>query len=127
MSQAFIEGREAEADLHAHVCAYNMAFEELGLRFRWDAGTLASLACIGDEAMRIVTYIETHHPHLLKAYSPEFLSHAILTRKNAQRPEPLPVLDTAIHMETNRPSVVQVRARDTQVQTDYSLPMLAGA
>ncbi|NRO99042.1 hypothetical protein GWC77_24365 [Paraburkholderia sp. NMBU_R16] len=126
MSQAFIEGREAEADLHAHVCAYNMAFEELGLRFRWDARTLASLASIEDEATRIVTYIETHHPHLLKAYSPEFLSHAILTRKNAQRPEPLPILDTAIHLETNRPSVVQVRARDTQVQTDYSLPMLAG-
>ena len=127
MSQAFIEEREAEAGLHAHVCAYNMAFEELGLRFRWDASTLASLASIEDESMRIVTYIETHHPHLLKAYSPEFLSHAILTRKNAQRPEPLPILDTAIHMETNRPSVVQVRARDTQVQTDYSLPMLAGA
>jgi hypothetical protein len=127
MSQAFIEGREAEADLHAHVCAYNMAFEELGLRFRWDASTLASLAGVEDEAMKIVSYIETHHPHLLKAYSPEFLSHAILARKNAQRPEPLPVLDKAIHMETNRPSVVQVRARDTQVPTDYSLPMLAGA
>ncbi len=127
MSQAFIEEREAEAGLHAHVCAYNMAFEELGLRFRWDARMLASLACIEDETARIVTYIETHHPHLLKAYSAEFLSQAILTRKNAQRPEPLPDLGPAIHLETNRPSIVQVRARDPQIHTDYSLPLLAGA
>ena len=127
MSQAFIEEREAEADLHAHVCAYNMAFEELGLRFRWDTRTLSALLCIEDETARLVAYIETHHPHLLKAYSAEFLSQAILARKNAQRPEPLPILGTATHIETNRPSVVQVRARDMQVHTDYSLPMLAGA
>lgn len=125
MSQAFTD--EREADLHAHVCAYNMAFEELGLRFRWDARTLASLASIEGETARIVAYIEAHHPHLLTAYSAEFLSQAILARKNAQRPEPLPIRGTTIHIETNRPSVVQVRARDTQIHADYGLPMLAGA
>src|ERR1700737_4802293 len=78
-----------DRDLHAHVCAYNMAFAELGLRFRWDARTLASLASIEGEAARIVAYIEAHHPHLLSAYSADFLSEAILAKKNSQRPEVL--------------------------------------
>lgn len=113
-------------ELHAHVCAYNMAFAELGLRFRWDAGTLASLADIEDEGARIVAYVRTHHPHLLSAYSPEFLSQAILEKKNALRPEPLPVRDAAT-IETNRPSMLQVRARDAHSPVDFTLPMLAGA
>ena len=113
-------------ELDAHVCAYNMAFAELGLRFRWDARTLASLAGIEDEGARIVAYIQAHHPHLLAAYSPEFLSQAILERKNALRPEPLPVCD-ATAIETNRPSLLQVRAREAHSPVDFTLPMLAGA
>ncbi|HEX7685638.1 MAG TPA: hypothetical protein VF446_19235 [Trinickia sp.] len=113
-------------DLDAHVCAYNMAFAELGLRFRWDARTLVSLADIDDEAARIVAYVETHHPHLLTAYSAEFLSQAILEKKNALRPEPLPLCDAAA-VETNRPSVLQERAREAHPSVDFGLPMLAGA
>ncbi|HTH76576.1 MAG TPA: hypothetical protein VL635_19455 [Trinickia sp.] len=113
-------------ELDAHVCAYNMAFAELGLRFRWDARTLASLAGIEDEGARIVAYVQAHHPHLLHAYSPEFLSQAILERKNALRPEPLPVCDAAA-IETNRPSMLQVRAREAHSPVDFTLPMLAGA
>jgi hypothetical protein len=123
-------GLDNDRDLHAHVCAYNMAFEELGLRFRWDARTLASLASIDGEHARIAAYIQTHHPHLLTAYSPDFLCQAILEKKNAQRPEPLETRAT-IAAETKRPSSVQVRAREMRASggfaDDFGLPHLAGA
>jgi hypothetical protein len=123
-------GLDHDHDLHEHLCAYNMAFEELGLRFRWDARTLASLASIEGEAARIISYVEAHHPHLLSAYSADFLSQVILAKKNAQRPD---ALDTrkAIASETKRPSAVQVRVRERSLSdsfsNDFGLPMLAGA
>jgi hypothetical protein len=123
-------GLEHDHDLHAHVCAYNMAFAELGLRFRWDASTLASLASIDCEKARIVAYIQSHHPHLLNAYSAEFLSQAILERKNAQRPQ-APERCDAVAAETKRPSAVQVRVREMKTSStfpdDVGLPLLAGA
>jgi hypothetical protein len=115
-----------ENDLHTQLSAYNMAFAELGLRFRWDAATLASLADIESEAARIVAYVEAHHPHLLTAYSADCLSQAILERKHALRPEPL-VVPAASAIETNRPSQLQLRARETHPSSDFSLPMLSGA
>ena len=50
MSQSRLDGHEAEhgQDVQAQLCAYNTAFAELGLRFRWDARTLASLANDGE-------------------------------------------------------------------------------
>jgi hypothetical protein len=123
-------GLDHDHDLHAHVCAYNMAFEELGLRFRWDVRTLASLASIEGEAARIIAYVEAHHPHLLSAYSADFLSQAILAKKNAQRPEALETRE-AIAFETKRPSTVQVRVREMRLSKsfadDFGLPMLADA
>lgn len=127
-------GLEEDRDLKAHLCAYNMAFAELGLRFRWDTRTLASLASIDGEAARIVAYIEAHHPHLLTAYSAEFLSQAILEKKQALRPEALEAC-AAIAAETKRPSALQVRAREQRgsgrfsddFSDDFGLPMLAGA
>jgi hypothetical protein len=77
---------EHESHLHAQLSAFNSAFAELGLRFRWDTATLHALASIEGEAARLATYIETHHAHLLKAYSIDFLCEAILGRKNAQAP-----------------------------------------
>ena len=69
--------------VRVQLCAYNMAFSELGLRFRWDANVLASLSAIDDEGERVAAYITANHSHLLNAYSAEFLSRAILERKNA--------------------------------------------
>ena len=73
-----------DAEVEAQLCAYNSAFDELGLRFRWDASTLALVARIDGEEAQIAAYIEAHHPHLLKAYSAGFLSRAILEKKNAR-------------------------------------------
>jgi hypothetical protein len=123
-------GLDNDRDFHAHACAYNMAFAELGLRFRWDARTVASLASISGEAARIVAYIESHQPHLLTAYSADFLCQAILEKKNALRPE---VLETcaSIAAETKRPSAVQARVREMRASVgfsdDFALPLLAGA
>ena len=75
---------DSDRHLHAQLGAYNRAFDELGLRFRWDAQTLASLESIDSDEARLATYIETHHPHLLNAYSCDFLCAAILERKNAR-------------------------------------------
>jgi hypothetical protein len=61
-----------DAEVEAQLCAYNSAFDELGLRFRWDASTLALVARIDGEEAQIAAYIEAHHPHLLKAYSAGF-------------------------------------------------------
>jgi hypothetical protein len=77
------ERTEHERDLQAQLCAYNTAFEELDLMFRWDAQTLAALAVLpGDEHGRVAHYIERYCPHLLTAYSAEFLCRVIVDKKN---------------------------------------------
>ncbi|WP_322009434.1 hypothetical protein [Paraburkholderia sp. J12] len=88
MSQPSTHRYAAEHDRHleAHLGAFNAAFAELGLRFRWDKQTLYSLAGIEGEHARISAYIDAHHPHLLKAYSIEFLCEAILALKHARVP-----------------------------------------
>ncbi len=68
----------------SHLTAYNAAFSELGLRFRWNMETitwLTGLDCDTEEA-RIAMYIETYQPHLLTAYDAEFLSHLIYNTKS---------------------------------------------
>jgi hypothetical protein len=72
-----------EREIHTQLCAYNSAFEELDLMFRWDAATLHTLAGAPDDHARIAKYIDMHCPHLLRAYSAEFLCQAIVEKKNA--------------------------------------------
>lgn len=83
---AALHAIEHEPHTHEQLSAFNSAFAELGLRFRWDKATLHALASIEGEAARLAAYIESHHAHLLKAYSIDFLCEAILGRKNAQAP-----------------------------------------
>jgi hypothetical protein len=67
--------------------AYNAAFYELGLRWHWDSETYAELQRLGPQpAQRIRHYLQTRHPHLLKAYDAEFLAEAILACKGRQKP-----------------------------------------
>jgi hypothetical protein len=118
-----------DAEIEAQLCAYNCAFDELGLRFRWDARTLALLAVIDGEEARIAAYIEAHHAHLLKAYSAGFLSRVILERKNARYPACLPTrvenapypghVDQAAHQS-------QMSSRRERVSYEVELPALAG-
>jgi hypothetical protein len=61
------------AEVHRE--AYNAAFEELGLNWHWDSVTFACLPGPGRDALR--AYLQTEHPHLLRAYDADFLADAI--------------------------------------------------
>ncbi|WP_144148412.1 hypothetical protein [Paraburkholderia sp. BCC1884] len=65
----------------AHLSAYNAAFSDLGLRFRWDLTTLDVLREFQSEAARITAYIERFHAHLHRAYDADFLAQLILNKK----------------------------------------------
>ncbi|MFM0200847.1 hypothetical protein PQR53_13345 [Paraburkholderia fungorum] len=65
----------------AHLSAFNAAFSDLGLRFRWDQATLDVLKEFTSEAARITAYIERFHAHLHSAYDAEFLAQMILSKK----------------------------------------------
>ena len=66
----------------AHLSAYNAAFSDLGLRFRWDRATLDVLREFNGEAARITAYIERFHAHLHRAYDADFLAQLILHKKS---------------------------------------------
>ena len=72
------------ADLHneALLSAYNAAFSDLGLRFRWSQATLDFFDDVSNEVARITAYIERFHAHLLNAYDADFLAQMIFDRKN---------------------------------------------
>ena len=115
----------ADHHLHTQLCAYNSAFAELGLRFRWDVQTLRELASIDGDEARLETYIETHHPHLLNAYSCDFLCAAILERKNAMAPGAL-VIERGAAPASER-SLADAAASLLREWTEVGLPALAGA
>lgn len=117
---------EHDDEIHAQLCAYNAAFDELGLRFRWDERTLTSLAAIDGEQEQIAAYIEAHHAHLLKAYSAEFLSRAILEKKSARYPACLRKLaDSSAHAgQVTRER--QPVTRPASVWYEMELPALVG-
>lgn len=67
--------------------AYNAAFYELGLHWHWDSQTYSQLLRYSPKPeIRLRHYVETRHPHLLKAYDADFLAAAIHERKRAYRP-----------------------------------------
>ena len=69
-------------DREVQMAAYNAAFTELGLRFRWDAPMFDWLCGIECEKTRVTRYIEDYHAHLLNAYDAPFLSQLIFDKKN---------------------------------------------
>lgn len=64
------------------LAAYNAAFSELELSFRWDVPMYEWLCGIDCERTRVARYIEQYHPHLLRAYDADFLSQLIFDKKN---------------------------------------------
>ncbi|WP_213295057.1 hypothetical protein [Paraburkholderia sacchari] len=124
-SSAGRNATEHDQHLHNQLSAFNSAFAELGLRFRWDATTLYSLAEIQGEAARLAAYIETHHAHLLKAYSIDFLCEAILERKNAQAPGEWSPGHTAQHAGAK--GAAAEAAHGGWDWSELHLPALAGA
>jgi len=111
--------------LHIQLGAYNSAFAELGLRFRWDVETLREFAAIDGDEARLAAYIDTHHPHLLSAYSCDFLCAAILERKNAMAPGPL-IIDRGVAPAGGR-TFADTAAGVLREWSKAELPALAGA
>jgi hypothetical protein len=61
--------------------AYNAAFYDLGLRWHWDCGTFDALKQRGTTAEgRLLHYLRTEQPHILRAYDAGFLANAIQAR-----------------------------------------------
>ena len=81
MSTVSIPFHAADSAAESERNAYNAAFYALGLRWHWDSDTFAALQAFADPCDRIRRYLETQHPHLLRAYDPEFLANAIESRK----------------------------------------------
>jgi hypothetical protein len=74
-------GMSLERADSAHLSAYNAAFSDLGLRFRWDHATFDVLKEFSSEAARITAYIQRFHAHLHTAYDADFLAQMILSKK----------------------------------------------
>jgi hypothetical protein len=128
MNPSQFDARESvlDAEVEAQLCAYNSAFDELGLRFRWDARTLASLAMIDGEEAQIAAYIEMHHAHLLNAYSVVFLSRAILEKKNARYPARVAMRVESGLALTDVVHQPKTTSRREPVSYEIALPALAG-
>ena len=61
--------------------AYNIAFCELGLEWHWDANTYNELRTVAKQKEPARTFLESQHPHLLRAYDVDFLVNAIDSKR----------------------------------------------
>src|ERR1700731_1588694 len=63
----------ASDPLAAELEAYNRAFCELELPWRWDAQTFRHLVSVAPDQDFVGAYVERNHAHLLRAYEKAFL------------------------------------------------------
>lgn len=61
--------------------AYNRAFSELELPWRWDADTFRELVKAAADRDFIGTYVERSQAHLLRVYEKSFLRNLVLEAK----------------------------------------------
>jgi hypothetical protein len=71
----------------AELEAYNRAFSELELPWRWDAQTFRELLNEVTEPDCVGAYVERRQPHLLRAYEKAFLRDLVLSAKERCRQE----------------------------------------
>ena len=67
--------------LAAELEAYNRAFCELELPWRWDAQTFRHLVSVAPDRDVVGAYVERSQPHLLRVYEKAFLRNLVLTAK----------------------------------------------
>jgi hypothetical protein len=79
MGQSLESRLSTDPSTDAHRQAYNAAFEELGLNWHWDPVTYACLPAQGRDG--VCAYLQSEHPHLLRAYDAHFLANAIEAAK----------------------------------------------
>ena len=66
----------------AELEAYNRAFSELELPWRWDAGTFRDLQRLAPDRDFVGAYIERTRPHLLRVYEKDFLRELVQSTKD---------------------------------------------
>lgn len=79
--------QEQRNPAQAELDAYNRAFWQLGLQWAWDGPTFSELSSIASPAERLACYLAVHHPHMLRAYDPQFLADAVEAKKLAFTPD----------------------------------------
>jgi hypothetical protein len=78
---------QANDPLDAELAAYNHAFCELELPWRWDAHTLRHLLSIAADRDVVGTYVERSQAHLLRAYEKAFLRDLVHSARERYRQE----------------------------------------
>jgi hypothetical protein len=71
----------------AELEAYNRAFSELELPWRWDAGIFRDLLRVAADRDFVGAYIERNRPHLLRVYEKAFLRDLVLSAKDRYQQE----------------------------------------
>jgi hypothetical protein len=80
-------GSEADAGLDAELAAFNRAFAELELPWRWDSETFRQLLNAAGERDCVAAYIERSQSHLLSVYEKTFLRDLVLDARDRCRQE----------------------------------------
>ena len=73
--------------LAAELEAYNRAFCELELPWRWDAQTFRHLVSVAPDRDFVGAYVERNQAHLLRVYEKAFLRNLVLSAKDRCRRE----------------------------------------
>jgi hypothetical protein len=81
------EGGAAPDALVAEVEAYNRAFAELELPWRWDAEMFRQLLSEAGEEDCVGAYIERNQAHLLRVYEKAFLRNLVREARDRCREE----------------------------------------
>ena len=91
MSNAAVSKRPAEQvteeGLAAELEAYNRAFLELELSWRWDAPTFRQLLRVAADRDCVGAYVEREQPHLLRVYDKSFLRDLVHSAKDRYQRE----------------------------------------
>jgi hypothetical protein len=75
--------------LAAELEAYNRAFCELELPWRWDADTFRSLLSVAGDQECVSAYVESAQAHLLQVYENAFLRDLVRGARDRCREEAL--------------------------------------
>jgi len=91
MSNTAVSGPVAEpvsdSFIAAELEAYNRAFLELELSWRWDARTFRELVQLAADRDFVGAYIERNQAHLLRVYEKSFLRDLVLSAKDRYQRE----------------------------------------
>ena len=91
MSYAVVSERPVEQvtdeGMAAELEAYNRAFLELELSWRWDVPTFRDLLRSAADRDCVGAYVEREQPHLLRVYEKSFLRDLIVSAKDRYQRE----------------------------------------